>query len=162
MRAMTTLYLTVAVAVLASCGTAGTTIVSRQRLASDAAGKLAFERIAVTSSVRQLTQADLDQLKDAVLARVYQPADGGVPVTLQLAVTEYGTGGSKMIVRVRVMSAARKLYAEFIVHQTANTLMGTIDQRSSVINAVADAVAQQLMAIPAAPPATMDARDYRA
>jgi hypothetical protein len=159
---MTILYLTVAVVLLTSCATAGTTIVSRQRLAGDAAGKLAFERIAVTSSVRQLTQADLDQLKDAVLARVYQPVDGGVPVTLQLAVTDYSTGGSKMIVSVRVIGAARKLYAEFIVHQTANTLMGTIDQRSSVINAVADAVAQQLMAIPAAPPATMDARDFRA
>ena len=162
MRTITILYLTVAVVLLASCATAGTTIVSRQRLDSDAAGKLAFERVAVTSSVRQLTQADLDQLRDAVLARVPQAVDGGVPVTLQLAVTDYSTGGSKMIVSVRVIDSARKLYAEFSVHQTANTLMGTIDQRSSVINAVADAVARSLMAIPAAPPATMDARNFGA
>jgi len=162
MRTMTILYLTVAVVFLASCGTTGSTIVSRQRLDRDAAGKLAFERVAVTSSVRQLTQADLDQLRDAVLARVPQPVDGAVPVTLQLAVTDYSTGGSKMIVSVRVVDAARKLYAEFSVHQTANTLMGTIDQRSSVINAVADAVARSLMAIPVAPPATMDARNFGA
>jgi hypothetical protein len=85
-----------------------------------------------------------------------------VPVTLQLAVTDYSTDGSKMVVSVRVIGAARKLYAEFSVHQTANTLMGTIDQRSSVIKAVADAVARSLMAIPAAPPAAMDARDFGA
>src|SRR4051794_27354867 len=90
----------VAVAVLASCASMGTTIVTRQRLDKDAAGKLAYERIAVTSSVRQLTQSDLDQLRDAVLARMPQRVDGGMPVTLQLAVTDYGAGGSKMIVKV--------------------------------------------------------------
>lgn len=162
MRTMTLLYLTVAVLLLSSCGTSGTMVVSRQRLDSEVAGKLAFERVAVTSSVRQLTQADLDQLRDAVLARVPRPVGDEVPVTIELTVIDYGTGGSKMIVSVRVVDAARKLYAEFRVHQTANTLMGTIDQRSSVITAVADAVAQQLMAIPAAPPATMDARNFGA
>ena len=162
MRTMTILSLTVAVVLLASCGTTGTTIVSRQRLDSDAAGKLAFERVAVTSSVRHLTQADLDQLRDAVLARVPQPVDEAVPVTVQLAVTDFSTGGAKMVVSVRVTDAARKLYAEFSVIQTANTLMGTIDQRSSVINGVADAVARSLMAIPVAPPATMDARNFGA
>jgi hypothetical protein len=150
----------VAVVLLASCATAGTTIVSRQRLDKDAAGKLAFERIAATSSVRQFTQADLDQLRGAVLARVHQSVDGGVPVTLSLTVTDYRTGGSKLIVSVRVTNAAGKLLAEFDVYQAANTLMGTIDQRSSGINAVADAVARSLMAIPAAPPATVDARNY--
>ncbi len=88
------------------------------------------------------------------------PSDGGVPVTLQLAVTEFSTGGGRMIVRVRVLDAAGKLYAEFDVHQTANTVMGMIDQRASVINAVADAVARSLMPISAAPPAIMDARDF--
>ncbi len=83
-----------------------------------------------------------------------------MPVTLQLTVTDYSTGGSKMIVRVRVMDAAGKQYAEFDVYQTANTVMGAVDQRGSVINAVAGAVARSLMAVPAAPPATMDARDY--
>lgn len=160
MRTIPILCLLVAGFVLASCGTTSTTIVSRQRLDKDAAGKLAYERIAVTSSVRQFTQGDLDQLRVAVLARVRQPVDGGVPVTLQLAVTDYGTGGSKMIVRVRVMDVAGKSYAEFDVYQTANTVMGTIDQRSSAINAVADAVARSLMAIFAAPPATMDARNF--
>ena len=162
MRTISIFYLTVAVVLLASCRTSGTTIVTRQRLDADTAGKLAFERITVTSAARQLTQGDLDQLRDAVLARVPQPVDGGVPVTIQLAVTDYSTGGSKMIVSVRVIDAARKLYAEFSVHQTANTLMGTIDQRSSVINAVADAVARSLMVIPAAPPATIDARNFGA
>jgi len=38
--------------------------------------------------------------------------------------------------------------------------MGVIDPRSSNINAVADAVARSLMAISAAPPATMDARNF--
>ena len=160
MRTISILYLMVAVVLLASCAATGTTVVSRQRLDKDAAGKLAFERIAVTSSARQFTQGDLDQLRAAVLSRVQQPVDGGVPVTLQLAVTDYSTGGSKMIVRVRVTDAAGKSYAEFDVYQTANTLMGTIDQRSPGINAVADAVARSLMAIPAAPPATVDARNF--
>jgi hypothetical protein len=160
MRTISILYLMVAVVLLASCAATGTTVVSRQRLDQDAAGKLAFERIAVTSSARQFTQGDLDQLRAAVLARVQQPADGGVPVTLQLAVTDYSTGGSRMTVRVRVTGAAGKSYAEFDVYQTANTLMGTIDQRSSDINAVADAVVRSLMAIPIAPPATMDARNF--
>lgn len=160
MRTISILSLMLAVVLLASCATTGTTVVTRQRLDKDAAGKLAVERIAATSSVRQFTQGDLDQLSGAVLARVQQPVDGGVPVTLQLAVTDYKTGGSRMIVSVRVMGAAGKLQAEFDVYQAANTLMGTIDQRSSVINAVADAVARSLMAIPAAPPATVDARNY--
>ncbi len=161
MRTITVFSLMVAVVLLASCGTTATTVVTRQRLDKDAAGKLAYERVVVTSSVRQFTQADLDQLKGAVLERVRQPADGGVPATLQLAVTDYGTGGSKMVVGVRVMGSAGKLYAEFDVYQTANTVMGALDQRASVINAVADAVARSLMAIPAAPPATVDARDFR-
>ena len=160
MRTISILYLMVAVVMLASCATSGTTIVSRQRLDKDAAGKLAYERIAVTSSVRQLTQGDLDQLRSAVLARVQQPVDGGVPVTLQLVVTDFSTGGSKMIVSVRAMGAAGKLYAEFDVYQTANTMMGVIDQRSSAINAVADAVARSLSAISAAPPASVDARNF--
>ena len=160
MRTISILCLMLAAVVLTSCGTAGTTIVSRQRLDKDAAGKLAYERVAVTSSTRQFTQGDLDQLRGAVLARVRQPVDGGMPVTLQLEVTDYGTGGSKMVVRVRVMDAAGKSYAEFDVYQTANTLLGAIDQRASVINAVADAVARSLVAIFAAPPATVDARDF--
>lgn len=160
MRTKSILSLMVAVVVLASCGTTATTMVSRQRLDQDTAGKLAYERIAVTSSVRRFTQGDLDQLRGAVLARLQQPVDGGVPVTLQLAVTDYGTGGSKMIVSVRITDAAGKLYAGFDVYQTANTVMGAIDQRSTVINAVADAVARSLMPIYAAPPATVDARDY--
>ena len=160
MRTISILCLMLAVVLLTSCGTAATTIVSRQRLDKDAAGKLAYERVAVTSSTRQFTQGDLDQLGSAVLARVPQPADGGMPATLQLTVTDYSTGGSKMIVRVRVMDAAGKSYAEFDVYQTANTLMGAIDQRASVINSVADAVARSLMAISATPPATVDARDF--
>lgn len=160
MRTMHILCLMVAVVLLASCGTTATTIVSRQRLDKDAAGKLAYERVAVTSSARQFTQADRDQLRSAVLERVRQPEDGARPVTLLLAVTDYGTGGSKLAVSVRVMDAAGKLYTEFDVYQTANTVMGAIDQRASVINAVADAVARSLMAMPAAPPATVDARDF--
>jgi len=160
MRTISILCLMVAAALLASCGTTATTIVSRQRLDKDAAGKLAYERVAVTSSVRQFTQGDLDQLRDAVLARVPQPVDGGVPVTLQLAVTDYSTGGSKMVVTVRVMDAAGRSYAQFDVYQTANTMLGAVDQRSSDINAVADAVARSLMAISAAPPATVDARNF--
>ena len=160
MRTISILCLMVAAALLASCGTTATTIVSRQRLDKDAAGKLAYERVAVTSSVRQFTQGDLDQLRDAVLARVPQPVDGGVPVTLQLAVTDYSAPGSKLVVRVRVMDAAGRSYAQFDVYRTANTVMGAVDQRSSDINAVADAVARSLMAISAAPPATVDARNF--
>ena len=160
MRTISILCLMLAVVLLTSCGTAATTIVSRQRLDKDAAGKLAYERVDATSSARQFTQQDLDQLRGAVLARVPQPADGGKPVTLQLAVTDYSTGGGKLTVRVRVVDAAGKSYAEFDVYRTANTLMGAVDQRGSVINAVADAVARSLMAISVAPPATLDARDY--
>jgi hypothetical protein len=160
MRTIFILCLMVAAVLLASCGTTATTIVSRQRLDKDAAGKLAYERVAVTSSVRQFTQGDLDQLRDAVLARVPQPVDGGVPVTLQLAVTDYSAPGSKLVVRVRVMDAAGRSYAQFDVYQTANTMLGAVDQRSSDINAVADAVARSLMAISAAPPATVDARNF--
>ncbi len=160
MRTNSILCLMLAVVLLTSCGTAGTTIVSRQRLDKDAAGKLAYERVDVTSSARQFTQQDLDELRGAVLARVPQPADGGKPVSLQLTVTDYSTGGGKLTVRVRVVDAAGKSYAEFDVYRTANTVMGAIDQRGSVINAVADAVARSLMATSAAPPATLDARDY--
>jgi hypothetical protein len=39
-------------------------------------------------------------------------------------------------------------------------MLGAVDQRSSDINAVADAVARSLMAISAAPPATVDARNF--
>ena len=160
MRTISFLYLMVSVVVLASCGTTATTIVSRQRLDKDAAGKLAYEHVDVTTSARQFTQGDLDQLRGAVLARVRQPVDGGVPVTLQLAVTDYSTDGSRTVVRVRVMDAAGKLYAEFDVYQTANAVMGVVYQRSSDINAVADAVARSLMPISAAPPATVDTRDF--
>ena len=160
MQTNSVLCLMLAVALLTSCGTTATTIVSRQRLDKDSVGKLAYERIDATSSVRQFTQRDLDQLRDAVLARVPQPVDGGVPVALQLAITDYGAGGSKMIVRVRVVDAAGKSYAQFDVYQTANTVMGAVDQRSSSINAVADAVARSLMAISAALPASLDARNF--
>lgn len=160
MRTISIFCSMLAVALLASCGTTATTIVTRQRLDKDSAEKLAYQRVDATSSVRQFTQGDLDQLKEAVLARVPQPVDGGVPVTLQLAVTDYGAGGSKMIVRVRVVDAAGKSYAQFDVYQTANTVMGAIDHRSSVIDAVADGVARSLMAIPATPPATLDARNF--
>jgi hypothetical protein len=160
MRTISILYLMLAAALLSSCGTTATTIVSRQRLDKDAAGKLAYARVAATSSVRQFTESDLDQLRDAVLARVPQPVEGGVPVTLQLTVTDYSAGGSKMVVRVRVMDAAGQSYAQFDVYQTANTVMGVVDQRSSDINAVADAVARSLMAISAPPPATVDARNF--
>jgi len=160
MRTISILCLMIAVVVLASCGTTATTIVNRQRLDKDAAGKLAYERIAVRSSVHQFTQGDLDQLRGAVLERLRQPVDGGEPVTLQLTVTNYSTGGGKMIVKVRVINAAGKSYAEFDVHQSANTVMGMVDRRSSVINAVADEVARSLMPIFAAPPATMDAHGY--
>ena len=160
MRTISAFSSMLAVALLASCGTTGTTIVSRQRLDSDDVGKLAYERIAATSSVRQFTQGDLDQLREAVVARVPKAVDGGVPVTLQLAVSDYGPGGSKMVVRVSVVDAAGKVYAQFDVYRTANTVMGAFDQRSSDINAVADAVARSLMAMPAAPPATVDVRNY--
>jgi hypothetical protein len=160
MRTISILYAMLAVALLASCATAATTIVTRQRLDKESAGKLAYERIDATSSVRRFTQVDLDQLRDAVLARVQQPVGGGLPVTIQLAVTDYGAGGSKMIVSVRVVDAAGKSHAQFDVYRTANTVMGALDQRSSDISAVADAVARSLMAISAPPPATMDARNY--
>ncbi len=160
MRFNSILSLMVATVLLASCATTSTTVVTRQRLDKDAAGKLAVERIAVTSSVRQFSQGDLDRLSGAVLERVQQPVGGGTPVTLQLAVTDYSNGGGRMIVSVRVMGATGKLYAEFDVYQTANTLMGTIDRRSSDINAVADIVARSLMPISAAPPATVDARNF--
>jgi hypothetical protein len=160
MRTIFILYLMLAAVLLSSCGTTATTIVSRQRLDKDAAGKLAYVRVGATSSVRQFTESDLDQLRDAVLARVPQPVEGGVPVTLQLTVTDYSAGGSKMVVRVRVMDAAGQSYAQFDVYQTANTVMGVVDQRSSDINAVADAVARSLMAISAPPPVTVDARNF--
>jgi hypothetical protein len=160
MRTISILSSMLAVALLMSCATGGTTIVTRQRLDKEAAGKLAYERIDATSSVGQFTQADLDQLRDAVLARVRQPQDGGVPVTLQLIVTDYGASGSKMTVRVRVVDGAGKSLAQFDVYQTANTVMGAIDQRSSDISAVADAVARSLMAIATAPPATVDVRNF--
>ena len=51
----------------------------------------------------------------------------GAATALQLVVTDYTTGGSKIIVRVRVMDAAGKLHAEFDVYQSANTLMGTLN-----------------------------------
>ena len=160
MRTISILCLILAAALLSACATTSTTLVSRQRLDKDAAGKLAYARVAAISSVRQFTDSDLDQLRDAVLARVPRPVEGGVPVTLQLTVTEYGAGGSKMVVRVRVMDAAGRSYAQFDVYQTANTFMGVVDQRSSDINAVADAVARSLMAISAPPPASVDARNF--
>jgi hypothetical protein len=160
MRTIPILCSTVAIVLLVACGTTDTTVVTRQRLDRDFAGKLAYERVEATSSVRQFTQADLDQLKAAVRERVPQPADGGVPVTVYLAVSDYGAGGSKMIVRVRVADAAGRPYAQFDIYETANTVMGALDQRSSVINAVADGVARSLTAISAAPPATLDPRNY--
>jgi len=160
MRPIPSLCSITAIALLAACGTTATTIATRQRLDRDFAGKLAYERVEATSSVRQFTQSDLDQLKAAVRERVPQSADGGVPVTVHLAVSDFGAGGSKMIVRVRVADAAGKPYAQFDIYETANTLMGALDQRSSVINAVADGVARSLMAISAAPPATLDPRNF--
>lgn len=160
MRITHTLCSLLAVALLASCGGMESTVVSRQRLDKAYAGKLSFEKVEATTSIRRFTQADLDQLKEAVRARAPQPASGGVPVTIHLAVTEYGPNASKMVVAVRVVDAAGKLYAQFDVYQTANTVLGAVyDQRSSVINAVADRVAYSLMTLPQAP-ATMDARNY--
>ena len=160
MRTTSALCSILALALLTSCGTTGTAIVNRQRLDPEAAGKLAYERVAVTSSVRQFTQGDLDQLREAVVARVPHPVGGGVPVTLQLAVTDYREGGSKMIVSISVVDAAGRSYAQFDVYQSANTVMGAFDRRSSDINAVADAVARSLMSISAPPPAAVDARNY--
>jgi hypothetical protein len=160
MRILTTLGSLLAIALLTSCGGMESTVVSRTRLDKELAGKLAFERVEATTSIRRFTQADLDRLKEAVRARAPQPVSGGVPVTIHLAVTEYGPNASKMVVAVRVVDAAGKLYAQFDVYQTASAVLGTIyDQRSSVIDAVADRVAYSLMAIPQAP-ATMDARNY--
>ncbi|MFO1313964.1 MAG: hypothetical protein U1F58_00025 [Burkholderiales bacterium] len=150
-----------ALVLLTSCAGMQSTVVFRMRLDKEFAGKLAFTGIEAQSSVRRFTQADLDQLKEAVRARAPQPASGGVPVTIQMTVTDYGPGASGMTVAVRVVDAAGKLYAQFDVHQTANAVLGTVyDQRSSVINAVADRVAYSLMALPSAPAPAIDARDY--
>lgn len=162
MRTISVLCGMLAAALLASCATmATTTIVTRQRLDQDFVGKLAYENVDASSVDRRFTPGDLDQLKEAVRARVPQPADGGVPVTLRLAVTDYGAGGGKMVVAVQVVDAGGKSYARFDVYQTANTALGAVvDQRSSVINAIADGVARALMAMPVAPPSTLDARNY--
>ena len=149
-----------AIALLASCGGMETTVVTRQRLDKEFSGKLAFDKVEAETSIRRFTPADLEQLKEAVRARAPQPSSDGVPVTIHLSVTEFGPGGSKMVVAVRVVDAKGKLYAQFDVYQTANTVLGSVyDQRSSVINAVADRVAYSLMTLPQAP-AAMDARNY--
>ncbi len=149
------------VALLASCAGMQSTVVTRTRLDREFAGRLAFTTIEAQSSVGRFTQADLDQLKEAVRVRAPQSASGDVPVTIRLTVTDYGPGASIMTVAVRVVDATGKLYAHFDVRQTASAVLGTVyDQRSAVINAVADRVAYSLMALPAAPSPAMDTRDY--
>jgi hypothetical protein len=160
MRIVHIFNLVLAILALASCGGMESTVVSRQRLDKEFAGKLAFDKVEAETSIRRFTQADLEQLKEAVRTRAPQPASGGVPVTVHLNVTEYGPGASKMVVAVRVVDAAGKVYAQFDVYQTASTVLGVVyDQRSSVIDAVADRVAYSLMTLPQAP-ATLDARNY--
>ncbi len=161
MRTIRSLCALLAIAALASCGTTATTVVSRQRLDRDLAGKLAFESVEVTSSVRRFTQVDLDQLKDAVRERMPPPRDGGMPVTVRLVVNDYGPGASKLVVAVNVVDAAGKTYARFDVYRTASAVLGTVfDQRTSVINAVADGIGQSLMTLPVAPAQPTNTRDY--
>ena len=161
MRIARTFGAMLALALLASCAGTQGTVVTRTRLDKDFAGRLAFTTIDAQSSVGRFTQADLDQLKEAVRVRVPQPAGGSVPATIRLTVTDYGPGASNMTVAVRVVDAAGKLYAHFDVRQTGSAVLGTVyDQRSAVINAVAERVAYSLMAIPAAPTPATDTRDY--
>lgn len=161
MRIVHTFGWMLALALLASCAGTQSTVVTRTRLDKDFAGRLAFTTIEAQSSVGRFTPADLDLLKEAVRARAPQPASGGVPVTIRLTVTDYGPGASNMSVAVRVVDTTGKLYAHFDVHQTGSAVLGTLyDQRSSVINAVADRVAYSLMAIPSTPTPVMDTRDY--
>lgn len=152
---------TLALVLLTSCASMQGTVVTRTRLDKEVAGRLAYTAIDAQSSVGRFSQADLDQLKEAVRVRVPQPAGGAVPVTIRLTVTDYGPGASNMTVAVRVVDATGKLYAHFDVRQTGSAVLGTVyDQRSSVINAVAERVAYSLMALPAAPAPATDTRDY--
>ena len=150
-----------ALTLLASCGGMNSTLVTQKRLDADLAGKLDFDKVEAATSVRRFTQADLDQLKEAVRTRAPRPANGGVPVTVRLTVMDYTPGAAKMMVSVRVVDAAGKVYADFEVQQTANTVLGVVsDQRSAVIDAIADRIAQALMTMPVAPPQAIDARNY--
>ena len=161
MRIVPTLGSLLALALLTSCAGMQSTVVTRTRLDQEFAGRLAFTRIEAQSSVGRFTQADLGALQAAVRARAPQDASADVPVTIELTVTDYAPGASRLTVAVRVVDARGKLYAHFDVRQTASALVGAVyDQRTSVINAVADRVAYALMALPRAPAPTIDARDY--
>ncbi len=161
MRIVPTFGWMLAIVLLTACAGTQSAVVTRVRLDKEFAGRLAFTRIEAQSSVGRFTQADLDQLREAVHARASQPASGGVPVTIRLTVTDYATDASRLAVAVRVVDAAGKLYAHFDVRQTASELLGAVyDQRTWVINAVADRVAYALTAQPLAPAPAIDARDY--
>lgn len=161
MRHIWTLGATLAVALLASCGGMDSTVVLLKRLDKEYAGKLEFEKVEAATAVRRFTQADLDQLRDAVRARAPQTSNGGVPVIVRLTVTDYAPGAARMMVVVRVADASGKVYAEFEVRQTANAVLGVVyDQRTSVIDAVADRIGQALLTMPVAPAQATDARNY--
>ncbi len=161
MRHIWTLCATLALTLLAACGGMNSTLVTQKRLDADLAGKLDFEKVEASTAVRRFTQADLDQLQEAVRTRTPRPASGGLPVTVRLTVTDYAPGAARMMVAVRVVDAAGKVRAEFEVRQTANTVLGVVyDQRTTVIEAVADRIGQALMTMPVAPPETIDARNY--
>lgn len=150
-----------ALALLASCGGMNSTLVTQKRLDADLAGKLDFDKVEAATSIRRFTQADLDQLTEAVRARAPRPANGGVPVTVRLTVVDYAPGAAKMMVAVRVVDGSGKVYADFEVQQTANTVLGVVyDQRTAVIDAIADRIGQALMTMPVAPPQAIDARNY--
>ncbi|MFO1306266.1 MAG: hypothetical protein U1F54_21275 [Burkholderiales bacterium] len=137
------------------------TLVTQKRLDADLAGKLDFDKVEAATSIRRFTQADLDQLTEAVRARAPRPANGGVPVTVRLTVVDYAPGAAKMMVAVRVVDGSGKVYADFEVQQTANTVLGVVyDQRTAVIDAIADRIGQALMTMPVAPPQAIDARNY--
>ncbi|MFO1313628.1 MAG: hypothetical protein U1F41_16365 [Burkholderiales bacterium] len=152
---------TLAIAFLAGCGGMSSTLVTQKRLEADLAGKLDFDKVEAATAIRRFTQADLDQLKEAVRTRAPRPAGGGVPVTVRLTVTDYTPGAARMTVAVRVVDGSGKVYAEFEVHQTANAVLGVVyDQRTAVIDAVADRIGQALMTMPVAPAERIDARNY--
>ena len=161
MRIVPTFGWMLAIVLLTSCAGTQGIVVTKTRLDKEFAGRLAFTRIEARSSVGRFTQADLEQLREAVRARAPQSASGDVPVTIELTVTDYAPGASRLTVAVRVVDASGKLYAHFDVRQTASEVLGAVyDQRTSVINAVADRVAYSLMALPPVPAPVIDARDY--
>ena len=142
------LALSIAISVLAGCMTA-TTITSRQRIDKEVAGKLAVREVDATSAVGRFTPSDVDQLKQAVQTRVVRTVEGGVPATVRLVVTALDTGAfggtTRMSVSVRVLDASGKTLADFNVQRTANAAVGALfDQKTSVIDAVADGVEQAL------------------